>query len=185
MIATGKSQKALDAEAAGSRVADSLSGRPLALSCLSGRAPLNPTAQALHECPRAPPNPSPSRHLGARDRDQNFTERLPAGTAADEMQPGHGQTGTWTRSEDGGWGMGPRWKGNEGQDGWRARTGRQRRGGDCGDPEQSLASTGDSVSQTSHVDHAPMRQAEPGRGPTRGGQSFRAPALGREKERSD
>ena len=40
MIATGKSQQALDAEAAGSRVADSLSGRPLALSCLSGRAPL-------------------------------------------------------------------------------------------------------------------------------------------------
>ena len=88
MIATGKSQQALDAEAAGSRVADSLSGRPLALSCLSGRAPPYPTAQALHECPRAPPNPSPSRHLGARDRDQNFTERLPAGTAADEISSG-------------------------------------------------------------------------------------------------
>ena len=44
--------------------------------------------------------------------------------------------------------MGYRWKGNEGQDGWRARTGRRRRGGDCGDPEQSLASTGVSVSQT-------------------------------------
>ena len=71
--------------------------------------------------------------------------------------------------------MGYRWTGNEGQDGWRARTGRRRRGGDCGDPEQSLASTGDSVSQTSHVDHAPMRQAEPGRGLTRGGQSLRGP----------
>ena len=71
--------------------------------------------------------------------------------------------------------MGHRWTGNEGQDGWRARTGRRRRGGDCGDPEQSLASTGVSVSQTSHVDHAPMRQAEPGRGPTRGGQSLRGP----------
>ena len=85
VIATGKSQKALDAEAAGSRVADSLSGRPLALSCLSGRPPLYLTAQALYECPRAPPSPSPSRHLGARDSDQNFTERLPAGTAADEI----------------------------------------------------------------------------------------------------
>ena len=85
------------------------------------------------------------------------------------------QGGTWTCSEEAGWGMGYRWKGNEGQDGWRARTGRQRRGGDCGDPEQSLASTGVSVSQTSHVDHAPMRQAEPGRGPTRGGQSLRGP----------
>ena len=52
-----------------------------------------------------------------------------------------------------------RWIGNEGQDGWRARTGRQRRGGDCGDPEQSLASTGVSVSQTSHgpSSHVPGR----------------------------
>ena len=83
--------------------------------------------------------------------------------------------------------MGYRWKGNEGQDGWRARTGRQRRGGDCGDPEQSLASTGVSVSQTSHVDHAPMRQAEPGRGLTRGGQSFRGPQRwdGRRSARTD
>ena len=84
MIATGKSQQALDAEAAGSRVADSLSGRPLALSCLSGRPPLYLTAQALHECPRSP-NPGPSQRLGARDSDQNFTERLPAGTAEDEI----------------------------------------------------------------------------------------------------
>ena len=84
MIATGKSQQALDAEAAGSRVADSLSGRPLALSCLSGRPPIHLTAQALHECPRSP-NPGPSQCPGARDSDQNFTERLPAGTAADEI----------------------------------------------------------------------------------------------------
>ena len=69
--------------------------------------------------------------------------------------------------------MGYRWTGNEGQDGWRARTGRQRRGGDCGDPEQSLASTGVSVSQTSRVELSPVSQAEPGRGPTRGGQSLR------------
>jgi hypothetical protein len=77
-----------DGETAGNRVADSLSGRPLALPCLSGRAPPYPFAQALHECPSAPPNPSPLRHLGARDRDQNFTERLPAGTAADEISSG-------------------------------------------------------------------------------------------------
>ena len=87
MIATGKSRQALDAETAGSRVADSPSGRPLALSCLSGRPPLYPTAQALHECPRSP-NPGPSQCLGARDSDQNFTERLPAGTAADEISSG-------------------------------------------------------------------------------------------------
>ena len=81
--------------------------------------------------------------------------------------------------------MGYRWKGNEGQDGRRARTGRQRRGGECGNQEQSLASTGASVRQTSRVELSPVSQAGPGRGPTRGGQSLRAPALGREKERSD
>ena len=74
--------------ATGLRTLSQVSGRPLALSCLSGRASPYLTAQALHECPRAPPNPSPSRHLGARDRDQNFTERLPAGTAADEISSG-------------------------------------------------------------------------------------------------
>ena len=81
--------------------------------------------------------------------------------------------------------MGYRWKGNEGQDGWRARTGRQRRGGDCGDPEQSLASTGVSVSQTSHgpSSHVPGRT----RARTDSGWAISsgAPALGREKERSD
>ena len=87
MIATGKSQRAPDAETAGNRVADSLSGRPLALSCLSGRPPIYLTAQALHECPRSP-NPGPSQCPGARDSDQNFTERLPAGTAADEISSG-------------------------------------------------------------------------------------------------
>ena len=83
MIATGKSQRAPDAETAGNRVADSLSGRPLALSCLSGRPPLNLTAQALHEYPRLP-TPGPSQRLGARGSDQNFTERLPAGTCTAE-----------------------------------------------------------------------------------------------------
>ena len=48
-------------------------------------------------------------------------------------------------------------------------------GGDCGDPEQSLASTGVSVSQTSRVELSSASQAEPGRGPTRGGQSLRGP----------
>ena len=58
-------------------------------------------------------------------------------------------------------------------------------GGDCGDPEQSLASTGVSVSQTSHgpSSHVPGRT----RARTDSGWAISsgAPALGREKERSD
>ena len=71
-----RSTRTADAGAAGDRIADSEDAL---------RRPQHLNARALHECPRAPPSPSPSRHLGARDSDQNFTERLPAGTAADEI----------------------------------------------------------------------------------------------------
>ena len=59
-----------------------------AIRCgLGGRPqPLSDTwmPEPLHECPRSPPNPSPSQYLGARSYEQNHCVHLPAGAMADD-----------------------------------------------------------------------------------------------------
>ena len=62
--------------------------RQRAIGCgLGGRPqPLSDAwmPEPLHECPRSPPNPSPSQYLGARNDKQNYCAHHPAGAVADD-----------------------------------------------------------------------------------------------------
>ena len=62
--------------------------RQRAIGCgLGGRPqPLSDAwmPEPLHECPRSPPNPSPSQYLGARNDKQNHCVHLPTGAVADD-----------------------------------------------------------------------------------------------------
>ena len=69
-----RSTRTTDAEAAGNKMRTRRT--PSALSDTWMPEP-------LHECPRSPPNPSPSQYLGARNDKQNHCVHLPAGAVAD------------------------------------------------------------------------------------------------------
>ena len=70
-----RSTRTTDAEAAGNKMRTRRT--PSALSDTWMPEP-------LHECPRSPPNPSPSQYLGARNDKQNHCVHLPAGAVADD-----------------------------------------------------------------------------------------------------